>query len=103
MATLYTHQGENIRKTWYLMTGFFILVIGVGWMISYVMHSPAILPIAVIFAVVMNVTSYWYSDTVVIKLTGAVPADPILHRDLIRIVENLSWRRKADPGSAGIA
>lgn len=90
MATLYTHQGENIRKTWYLMTGFFILVIGVGWMISYVMHSPAILPIAVIFAVVMNVTSYWYSDTVVIKLTGAVPADPILHRDLIRIVENLS-------------
>ena len=90
MATLYTHKGENIRKTWYLMTGFFILVIGVGWLISYILNSPAILPIAVIFAVVMNVTSYWYSDTVVIKLTGAVPADPILHRDLIRIVENLS-------------
>lgn len=90
MATLYTHKGANIRKTWYLMTGFFILVIGVGWAVSYVMDSPGILPIAVLFAVVMNATSYWFSDTVVIKMTGAVPADPITHRELIRTVENLS-------------
>lgn len=90
MATLYTHKGANIRKTWYLMTGFLIMVIGVGWIVSYLMDAPALLPIAVVFALVMNVYSYWFSDTVVIKLTGAKPADPILHRELIRIVENLS-------------
>lgn len=90
MATLYTHKGANIRKTWYLMTTFFILVIAVGWMVSYVLDTPALLPVAVVFAVVMNVTSYWFSDSIVIKMTGAKPADGNTHRELIRIVENLS-------------
>jgi len=27
MATIYTHAGSNIRKTWILMTGFLILII----------------------------------------------------------------------------
>ena len=90
MATLYTHKGENIRRTWYLMTGFFVLVIGVGWFISQYMGNPGILPIAVVFAVVMNIWSYWFSDSVVIKMSGAVPADPTRDRDYIRIVENLS-------------
>ncbi len=90
MATIYTHQGENIRKTWVLMTGFFILVIMVGWAISLYLGQPAILPIAVAFALIMNVWSYWFSDTVVIKMTGAKPADPRVHSEYIRIVENLA-------------
>jgi heat shock protein HtpX len=90
MATIYTHQGENIRKTWYLMTGFLILVIGIGWLMSQILGNPVILPVAVIFAIVMNVASFWFSDTLVIKMTGAKPADPIIHRELIRTVENLS-------------
>lgn len=90
MATLYTHTGANIRKTWYLMTTFFILVIAVGWMVSSVFDNPVLLPVAVVFAVVMNVTSYWFSDSIVIKMTGAKPADANTHKELIRIVENLS-------------
>lgn len=90
MATIYTHQGENVRKTWYLMTGFFLMVIAVGWGVSYYLNEPSILPIAVIFAIVMNVWSYWFSDTVVIRMTGAVPADPRVHGEYIRIVENLA-------------
>jgi heat shock protein HtpX len=90
MATIYTHQGENIRKTWYLMTGFFIMVIGIGWAISYLLGNPSILVISVLFAIVMNIASFWFSDTLVIKMTGAKPADPIIHRELIRTVENLS-------------
>lgn len=90
MATLYTHQSANIRKTWFLMTGFFMLVIAIGWAVSYVLDNPAILPIAVIFAVVMNITSYWFSDTLVIKMTGARLADPLVHMEYIRLVENLA-------------
>lgn len=90
MATLYTHQSANIRKTWYLMFGFFVLVIFVGWAVSLYFNNPGILTIAVIFAIVMNVGSYWFSDTVVIKMTGAIPADPTRYREFIRIVENLS-------------
>lgn len=90
MATIYTHQGENIRKTWFLMTGFFILVIAIGWAVSYVFDNPALLPIAVIFAIVMNIASYWFSDTLVIKMTGAKPADPRIYAEYIRLVENLA-------------
>lgn len=90
MATLYTHQSANIRKTWLLMTIFLVLVIAVGYASAWLLQSPIILYIAVAFAFFMNFFSYWYSDKLVLKMTGAVPANLEQHRDLINIVENLS-------------
>lgn len=90
MATLYTHQGSNIRKTWILMTGFFLAVIGIGWTVSWYFNNPSLLIVAVVLAIVMNVYSYWFSDSLVVKLTGAVPADPQVHLEYIRVVENLA-------------
>lgn len=90
MATLYTHQGENICKTWFLMAMFLVLIIAVGYGISWYLGNPAIMYIAVVFALGMNVYSYWFSDKLVLKMTGAVPADPHAHRDLINVVENLA-------------
>ena len=55
MTTLYTHQGENIRKTWFLMPMFLVLVIAVGYGVAWYMGNPVIMYIAVIFALVMNV------------------------------------------------
>jgi len=90
MATLYTHQSSNIRKTWLLMTVFLVLVIAIGYASAWLLQSPIILYIAVAFAFFMNFFSYWYSDKLVLKMTGAVPANIEQHRDLINIVENLS-------------
>ncbi len=90
MATLYTHQGANIRKTWFLMAFFFAIVIAIGYAVSYVMGNPAILYVAVIFALVMNVGSYWFSDKLVIKMTGARPVTRESHPMLWNVVENLS-------------
>jgi heat shock protein HtpX len=90
MATLYTHQGANIRKTWFLMIGFLFVVIGIGYVVAHLMGNPGILYIAVIFAIVMNVGSYWFSDTLVIKMTGAVPITNASHPVLWNTVENLS-------------
>jgi heat shock protein HtpX len=90
MATLYTHQGKNVRKTWFLMSIFFVIIVGIGYIASAIYGNPAIMYVAIIFSLIMNVGSYWYSDKLVLKMTGAVPADPMLHRDLINIVENLS-------------
>jgi heat shock protein HtpX len=90
MATLYTHKDENIAKTWVLMFVFLCVVIGIGWAISWYYNSPGILIFAVILAVVMNVTSYWFSDKLVIAQARALPADPAQYPELHRIVENLA-------------
>lgn len=90
MATLYTHQAANIRKTWFLMAVFLVVVIAIGYFLNWYYGSPAIMYVAIGFALLMNIGSYWWSDKLVIKMTGAKPADPHQHRDLINVVENLS-------------
>ncbi len=90
MATLYTHQSQNIRKTWFLMTVFLIIVVAIGYGFSYYYSNPYILYIFFAFSLAMNIFSYWNSDKVAIKLSGAVPADPRQFSELHNIVENLS-------------
>ena len=90
MATLYTHKDSNIRKTWFLMTAFFVVVMGLGWFFSYALETPIILYVAVIFSIVMNIGAYWYSDKLVLKMSGAHEADPVQFLELHRIVENLA-------------
>jgi len=90
MATLYTHQDTNIRKTWILMAGFLVMVIFLGWSVSWYFNNSLILYIAVAFALVMNVVSYWYSDKIVLKMSGARPVNRGEHRELWNTVENLS-------------
>ncbi len=90
MATVYTHKDSNIRKTWFLMLTFFLVVVGVAWSFSYILESPVILWVAVIFSVLMNVGAYWYSDKLVLKMSGAEPVSRESHRELWNILENLS-------------
>ncbi len=90
MATLYTEQSKNVRKTWLLMTIFFVIVIGLGWFFSLYYGDPNILYIFVVFSIVMNVVSYWFSDKIVLKLAGAQMARREEFFDLYASVENLS-------------
>jgi heat shock protein HtpX len=90
MATLYTQQNTNIRKTWFLMSFFLVLVVAIGYGVSWYMQSPAFLYVSVVFALLMNVYSYWNSDSLVLRMTHAVEADAVEYRELHRIVENLA-------------
>ena len=87
--TLYSQADSNTRKTWILITGFGIFIIGLGWLFSYLLDSYVILVIAVVFSVVQSFLSYWYSDKIVLSMCNA---KPILKKDspeLYRLVENL--------------
>ncbi|OGG49632.1 zinc metalloprotease HtpX [Candidatus Kaiserbacteria bacterium RIFCSPHIGHO2_01_FULL_54_36] len=90
MASLYTQQGKNIRKTWFLMAGFLVIVIALGWIVSQLYGNTAILYAAVAFSLVMNITAYWFSDKIALSATGAKEADPVEYLELHRIVENLA-------------
>jgi len=90
MATLYTHQSQNITKTWLLMAVFFVIVIGLGWFFSYYYGNPNILYFFVFFSIVMNIVSFWFSHKIVLTLAGAHEAERKQYFDLYTSVENLS-------------
>ncbi|OGY62243.1 MAG: zinc metalloprotease HtpX [Candidatus Harrisonbacteria bacterium RIFCSPHIGHO2_01_FULL_44_13] len=90
MASLYAHRDSNIRKTWVLFTGFLIVVIGLGWLFSYVFNNPDILVIAVVFSSATAFVSYWYSDKIVLRISHARPVEMENAPEIYRIVENLA-------------
>lgn len=90
MATLYTQQSKNVEKTWLLMSLFLVIVIGIGFFISQYYGNPNILYFFVVFAVVMNITSYWYSDKIALALNRAREIKKADNPELWNVVENLA-------------
>jgi len=87
---LYAERSANVRRTWALMLGFFLIVILVGWGLSYYYGAPELLYIAVAFSLFMNVGSYWFSDKLVLSMTGARPASRAEFFDFYTVTENLA-------------
>jgi len=90
MASLYTQQGKNIRRTWMLMAGFFVMVIAIGYFLSWYLNNPFALYIAIALSLAMNVSAYWFSDKMALSATGAQEADSVGYLELHRILENLA-------------
>lgn len=89
MATLYTQAEKNVRKTWFLMTGFLIFIIFLGWLFSYLLEDPIFLYLAIILAFFQSFLSYWHSDKIILAMTRAKPIGKEDNPQLYRIVENL--------------
>jgi len=87
---LYTEQTKNVTKTWLLMVIFFAVVISFGWFFSFYYNDPNILYFFVVFSILMNFFSYWFSDKIVLKLAGAKEAKREENFVLYTTVENLS-------------
>jgi heat shock protein HtpX len=87
--TLYANSDSNTRKTWLLMTMFFIIVMAIGWVFSRTMNAPEILYIAVAFSIISSFVSYWWSDKIVLAMSSAREIDHDSNRELYHLVENL--------------
>jgi len=88
---MYKQIDANKQKTVVLIFGFLILVIGLGWVLGYLLDRVWILPLAVVVATVQALVSYYYSDKITLAISKAkkVPREePFL--ELHRIVENLA-------------
>ncbi len=90
MATLYTEQSKNVSKTWLLMSLFLVIVIGIGFFFSQYYGNINILYFFVIFAVGMNIFSYWNSDKIALALNHAKQIKKEDNPDLWNTVENLA-------------
>ena len=89
MASIYTQADSNTRKTWFLLTGFLVFIIAVGWLFSHIMESNAILYFAVGLSVFMSFGSYWWSDKIVLGMYKAKLVEHNENPDLYHVVENL--------------
>lgn len=87
---LYEQRASNIRRTWALVFGFLVIVIAVGYAVSYYYGNPAILYVAVVIAITTNFYAYWESDKLVLSLNHARPASRQEFFDFYTVTENLA-------------
>jgi heat shock protein HtpX len=87
---VYQQIASNKRRSMGLIFGFVVLVVLVGVAIGYLIGGgPTASVIALVIAAVMAFTSYWKSDSIALKVSRAVPADPTTYQRLHNLVEGL--------------
>ena len=89
MSTLYTQSDRNTRLTWIYIAGFLVFVIGIGYVFAQAMDNSIILIAAVIFSILMSFGSYWWSDKIVLAMSGAREVTRGNAREIYNLVENL--------------
>jgi heat shock protein HtpX len=97
MATVNTawdHVSSNIFKTWLIMFLFSVFVVGVIYVFAraWGYNSTGALGltgIALIFTGILNIGSFYFSDKIVLSISGAKPVSVQSNRQLYHMVENL--------------
>lgn len=88
---VYKQVSRNIFKTWLLLALFFGLILSLGWFFSQYYGDPGIMVFAFLFSSLSAIFSYWFSDRIVLSLSGAKEiAKKSDFPELYRIVENLT-------------
>lgn len=97
MATVNTawdHVGQNVFKTWLIMFFFSLFTVAVIYVIAQgfgygEVGGLGIVGFALIMAGVMNFISYYWSDKIVLGVSGAKPIKKKDNPEVYRLVENL--------------
>jgi heat shock protein HtpX len=77
---------DNRVKTFILLAGLTVMMVLIGKLIG----GQGGMQIALVIAVAMNFFSYWFSDKIVLRMSGAHEVDPSQAPELHRMVEELS-------------
>jgi len=88
---MYEQIASNTRRSYLLIVLFFLLILGIGYVFSlYTELGRYALVGAVAIAVVMSWGSYYYSDQIVLSMSGASPVTKEQEPYLWNTVEGLS-------------
>ncbi len=88
--SLYTHKKSNVAKTWFLLTILFGVILGFGFFLSVYFDSFVVMAIAAGVSIFGSVTSYWFADDMVLKMSGVEIIDRAGNKELYDIVDNLA-------------
>jgi len=92
-SNIYTHISQNKRETFLIMILFISIVSFIGWFIGQVFlegEGTLLTVYALILSLVSSVGSYYFSDQIVLGISGAHEADKREYKDLYNLVENMS-------------
>ena len=88
---MYEEIAKNKWKSVFLIAFFAALVVAVGTVFSYMFDYGLVGPVLAFgIVIVMTVTSYWYSDRIVLGISGARPVSKETEPYLVNTVEGLS-------------
>ncbi|HSX48652.1 MAG TPA: M48 family metalloprotease, partial [Candidatus Saccharimonadales bacterium] len=98
MQNFYEAIAINKRKTLFIVIGFLLFVALAVWILSnafavYLGYEPGglgIVGIALIVSGVMSLVSYYYSDKIVLSMSGARPADRKRDFEFYTVAENMA-------------
>lgn len=89
---LITGRASNNLKTFFLMVSFLVTVVLLGFLLSIMTGNVFSLYTAIIFSLGINFFSYFFSDKIALKYSGAIKADEEKYSELHQIVEVLSQK-----------
>ena len=89
---MYSQARKNIVRTWIIVICFFAVITVIGYAFAVVYNDISLVVIAIMGAMVSNVSGYFFSEKIALSSAGAVPADPKnpQHLRLIRTAENMA-------------
>lgn len=95
VPTIYNQIDANRRKTILLMVGFSIFIIAISYILVFALgfEGPGALGfvgIVLIISGFINLGSYYWSDKLVLRMTGAKPIEKKDNPELYRVVDNLT-------------
>ena len=87
---MYNQIDSNKRKTWLLMTVFFVVIVMLGWIFgeAYDFGYGGLI-LAALLAVIINLVSFFNGDKVALAVAGAKKIDKADNPYVYRLVENL--------------
>lgn len=89
--TIYSQVSSNKRKTLFILIFFVVFIGTVSYVIAKAMGDGFFYTgIMLIISGLVSFFSYYYSDKMILSLSGAKLADPNIHKELFNIVENLT-------------
>jgi len=91
MLNVYEQVDRNKRKSFFIMIGFVVFITLVVWIFSQVLdYGLAVVGFALIFSGIASFSSYYWSDKIILTLSGARPASKQKDFIFYTVVENLA-------------
>lgn len=88
--THYQSIAANKRKSWIIVLLFMFFIVGVTYVMSVGLgYGLDLVGLALIFSGLTSLISYWYSDMIILSISGARPATREEFFDFYTVTENL--------------